>query len=119
MRGGDNIGITGGFIIAFMLSILLGSPLISALRLVGVKQTVSEDAPSSHASKQGTPTMGGLLILLAVLVPVVLNCIVNPGNLSALSLLGLTLAFGAIGFLDDYLIATKGKNLGLKARHKL
>src|SRR5438874_1554446 len=111
------IGIAGGFIIAFVVAVLLGHPLITALKLVGVRQTVSEDAPSHHASKQGTPTMGGLLILLGLVVPGLLYAVVNPFNWSVFSLLILTLAFGAIGFFDDYLIVTRGKNLGLKARH--
>lgn len=112
-------GITAGFIIAFALSALAGGPLIRLLKRVGAKQTVSADAPSRHQQKQGTPTMGGLLILAGLLLPVVIDAARNPRHLTALALLGLTLTYGLIGFLDDYLIATRGKNLGLTARQKL
>ena len=52
-----------GFVAGFLISALLGVPAIRILARIGVRQTVSEDAPSRHSEKQGTPTMGGLLIL--------------------------------------------------------
>jgi len=108
-----------GFVAGFLISALLGVPAIRILARSGVRQTVSEDAPSRHSEKQGTPTMGGLLILAGLTVPVLFDLLVHPEHLSALALLGLTLGFGAIGFLDDFLIATRGRNLGLRAREKL
>lgn len=63
--------------------------------------------------------MGGLLILAGLSLPMLFVVVGSPGQASALALLGLTLAFGLIGFVDDFLIATRGKNLGLKARQKL
>jgi phospho-N-acetylmuramoyl-pentapeptide-transferase len=111
--------IAASFVVAFMVSTLLGGPLIRLLKKVGASQTVSSDAPASHAGKQGTTTMGGLLILIGIMVPIVANALLRPGQMKSLALLGMTLAFGLIGFLDDYLIATRGKNLGLKARQKL
>jgi phospho-N-acetylmuramoyl-pentapeptide-transferase len=93
--------------------------VIQWLKGLGASQTVSSDAPETHRAKQGTTTMGGLLILLGLTLPVVADIALNPGHVSALALLGLTLAFGGIGFLDDLLIARRGKNLGLKARQKL
>jgi len=107
-----------GFLGAFALTVFLGKPGIRMLRGLGAKQTVSADAPSRQQEKQGTPTMGGLLILAGLTVPVVIGTISYPGQHSALALVALTLAFGMIGFLDDYLIATRGKNLGLRAREK-
>jgi phospho-N-acetylmuramoyl-pentapeptide-transferase len=107
-----------GFLGAFAITVFLGKTGIRMLRGLGAKQTVSEDAPSRHREKQGTPTMGGLLILAGLFVPVVIGTLSYPGQESALALLGLTLSFGLIGFLDDYLIATRGKNLGLRAREK-
>ncbi len=106
------------FVTAFIISLAIGGPLIALLRRVGARQTVSADAPARHAEKQGTPTMGGLIILSGLTVPVVLDVVVHPSHAPVLALLGLTLAFGFIGFVDDYLIATRGKNLGLKARQK-
>lgn len=101
------------------IGIALGTPVIRWLKGLGASQTVSADAPESHRSKQGTTTMGGLLILLGLTLPVLADAALNPGHLTELALLGLTLAFGSIGFLDDLIIARRGKNLGLKARQKL
>lgn len=106
------------FLLAFLTAVLLGSPLIAALKRVGARQTVSTDAPATHQKKQGTPTMGGLLILAGLAVPVLWYAATHPAA-GAFPLLGMTLAFGAIGFLDDYLIATRGKNLGVTSRQKL
>jgi len=111
--------IAAGFIAAFAVSTLLGGPLIRLLRRIGAKQAISEDAPSRHQAKQGTPTMGGLLILAGLLIPVAVDAAPNPQHRMAWGLLGLTLAYGLIGFLDDYLITTRGKNLGITARQKL
>lgn len=108
-----------GFLVAFAICALLGGPVIRALGRRGARQTVSADAPMAHAGKQNTPTMGGLLILLAVSVPVAVLAILQPVYASALGVLGLMLAFGVIGFLDDLLIARRGKNQGLTAPQKL
>ena len=107
------------FLGAFALSVFIGKPLIAALRRLGARQTVSADAPARHLEKQGTPTMGGLLILAGLTFPAGIGAMSGTGQASAFALLGLTLSFGLVGFLDDYLIATRGKNLGLRAREKL
>ncbi|HXG22932.1 MAG TPA: hypothetical protein VNJ09_00135, partial [Chthonomonadales bacterium] len=86
-----------GFIVAFGVSLLLGAPLIRVLRRVGARQTISTDAPARHQAKQGTPTMGGLLILAGLALPMLFVVVGSPGQSSALALLGLTLAFGLIG----------------------
>lgn len=111
--------IAAAFIAAFGISAALGGPVIRFLKRIGAKQTVSENAPSRHQEKQGTTTMGGLLILAGLLLPTLADVVLNPRHRTALALLGLTLACGLIGFLDDYLIATRGKNLGITARQKL
>lgn len=111
--------IAAGFIAAFGLSAVSGGPVIRWLKRVGAAQTVSSDAPLDHKKKQGTTTMGGLLILLGLLFPVLVDVAMHPEHMTALALVGLTIANGAIGFLDDLLIARRGKNLGLKAREKL
>ena len=107
-----------GFAAAFAITVFLGKPLIQALRRLGAKQTVSADAPSRHIEKQGTPTMGGILILAGLTIPAVFAALASPQQQGAFALLGITLGFGLVGFLDDYLIATRGKNLGLRAREK-
>ncbi len=108
---------------AFLLSAGLGKPLIARLKKLGVRQTVSEDAPASHAAKQHTPTMGGALFLLSATIVPLLYLALSPERLdeigTLLPILILTLLAGGIGFADDYLKVTRGKNLGLKAREKL
>ncbi len=116
-----------GFVCAFLVSALPGKNAIRLLRRLNARQNISEDAPASHHQKQGTPTMGGLLILLSLTVTVVAFCLTSQlgehrhpaDDYALLPVLLLTLTFGAIGFMDDYLSAKRGKNLGLKAREKL
>lgn len=112
-----------GFIASFILAALPGKWLITRLQNLKAGQNINPDAPKSHVSKQGTPTMGGLLILGSLTVTTV-GCLLwsEKGNAgytnSLLPLLLLTLSFGAVGFADDYLSLKRGKNLGLRARDK-
>ena len=116
-----------GFTCAFLVSVLPGKNAIRLLRRLNARQNISEDAPASHHQKQGTPTMGGLLILLSLTVTVLAFMLSSQigehrhpsDDFALLPVLFLTLAFGGIGFADDYLSAKRGKNLGLKAREKL
>jgi phospho-N-acetylmuramoyl-pentapeptide-transferase len=116
-----------GFICAFLVSVLPGKNAIRLLKRLNARQNISEDAPASHHQKQGTPTMGGLLILLSLTVTVTAFCLSSQvgehrhpaDDYSLVPVLLLTLAFGGIGFADDFLSARRGKNLGLKAREKL
>lgn len=102
---------------ALGLGLLLGPWLIRRLREFQVGQPIREDGPESHRAKAGTPTMGGLLINVSILVPTLLWA--NLRNTYIwIALLGL-LGFGGIGFLDDYLKIRRGKNLGLTARRKI
>ncbi len=120
------VSLVAGFIAAFLLAVLPGRAVIARLQQIGAKQNISADAPAAHGQKQGTPTMGGLLILFALVVTVLaymgltqLGVHRHPAqDYSLLPLLILTLAFGAIGFVDDYLSLKRGKNLGLRARDK-
>ena len=94
-------------------------PVVEALRRAGVSQTVREDAPSRHAAKAGTPTMGGLLIIGAALVAALAVAAMlgrPPGALAVA--LGVIAIYAAIGALDDRLGITRGRNLGLRAREK-
>lgn len=107
-------------------AIAVSPKLISILASLKLRQTINDDAPSRHKGKQGTPMMGGLIILLgaAVGTAVGLGLLFYTGGsrvlLFEVAAVGLlTLASAAIGFADDYLIATRGKSLGLKAREKL
>jgi phospho-N-acetylmuramoyl-pentapeptide-transferase len=102
---------------ALLVSLLLGPSLIRGLRQIQIGQAIREEGPSSHQAKQGTPTMGGLLIILAVVLPTLLWA--DLGNSFVWIAVGATLLFGAIGFLDDYLKVVHQHNLGLKARTKM
>ncbi|HEX5574483.1 MAG TPA: phospho-N-acetylmuramoyl-pentapeptide-transferase, partial [Gemmatimonadales bacterium] len=107
----------GATVTALLLAFLVGPPVIRRLRARKVGQVVRAEGPASHQSKRGNPTMGGLIILLATVVPTLLwapltNRFVVVAMLS-------TLWMGCIGFLDDYLKIVQGKSRGLVARWKL
>jgi phospho-N-acetylmuramoyl-pentapeptide-transferase len=102
---------------ALALSLLLGPWMIRRLREFQIGQVVRNDAPSAHKAKSGTPTMGGLLILTAVLLPTLLWADLTNAYVWIAVLA--TAAFGAIGFADDYLKVTRRSHYGLFARYKL
>jgi phospho-N-acetylmuramoyl-pentapeptide-transferase len=107
----------GAALTALVLSLVLGPWMIETLRKLSVGQSIRSEGPQTHHKKAGTPTMGGLLILVAVSVPTLLW-----GNLTNVYLwmvLGVTLSFGAIGFLDDFTKLRRKQSLGLTARRKL
>jgi phospho-N-acetylmuramoyl-pentapeptide-transferase len=101
---------------ALLIGLLIGPYLIEKLREFQIGQYIREDGPKDHQKKAGTPTMGGLLICVAILVPTLLwSDLSNPLVwLAILSLVG----FGGIGFADDYLKVVHKRNLGLTARVK-
>jgi phospho-N-acetylmuramoyl-pentapeptide-transferase len=104
-------------ITAFVLSLVLGPWMIRRLQSLQIRQIVRDDGPQTHEPKAGTPTMGGLLILAAAITPTLLwvdlrNSYVWVAVLS-------TVAFGAIGFADDYLKVVRKSHRGLRPRYKL
>jgi phospho-N-acetylmuramoyl-pentapeptide-transferase len=103
-------------VIAMILSILIGPKFIAFLRRNEFGQHIREEGPKSHQLKQGTPTMGGLLILV---VATVAFLAVSKYKVPALTVLFVTLACGAIGFLDDFIKLTHRRSLGLRGRWKL
>jgi phospho-N-acetylmuramoyl-pentapeptide-transferase len=111
---------TGGAVVtALVFVFLFGPPIIDLLRVKqGKGQPIREDGPASHLlTKKGTPTMGGLMILSGLLVSTLLWA--NPSNLYVWVVLGVTLAFGGIGFYDDYLKVTKQSHAGFAGRTRL
>jgi phospho-N-acetylmuramoyl-pentapeptide-transferase len=101
---------------ALFLCIVAGPWLIRRLRDFQIGQHIREDGPRSHAKKAGTPTMGGVLIVLSIVVPTLMWAdLANPYVWLALFAL---LSFGAIGFYDDYTKVRKMQNLGLTAKKK-
>src|SRR5271169_5091882 len=105
---------TAGFFV-----FMFGPWIIDLLRLKqGKGQPIRSDGPQSHLlTKKGTPTMGGLMILSGLLVSTILWA--NPANPYVWIVLGVTLAFGAIGFYDDYLKVTKQTHAGFAGRTRL
>jgi phospho-N-acetylmuramoyl-pentapeptide-transferase len=102
---------------ALLIGLLIGPYVIERLREFQIGQYIREEGPQSHQKKSGTPTMGGVLICISILVPTLLwSDLSNPFVwLVMLS----TLAFGAIGFADDYIKVVHQRNQGLTARQKL
>lgn len=109
-------GIIGGALFAFFVALVLGRPLIRRLEKLRVGQVIRQDGPESHMGKAGTPTMGGLLILLAASA----GALAVGDDIKAMGPLFLaTLGYGIIGLLDDVSSLAAGRSLGLKARQKL
>ncbi len=102
---------------ALLLGLSCGPFLIRRLRAAQIRQHIRPEGPQSHRRKAGTPTMGGLLIGLATVVPTLLWA--DLGNVYVGIALAALVGFGAVGFLDDYRKVTGQRNLGLTARQKL
>jgi phospho-N-acetylmuramoyl-pentapeptide-transferase len=108
----------GAFLTALVFGFLFGRPLIDLLRRKQKKgQPIRDDGPASHFSKAGTPTMGGLLILSALLVSTLLWARLD--NPYVWIVLGVTAAFGLIGFADDYAKVTKMNTRGVSGRIRM
>ena len=102
---------------ALAISLILGPWLIRRLREFQIGQVIRQEGPQTHRPKAGTPTMGGLLILTAAIVPTLLWADLT--NVYVWIAVLTTLAFGAIGFLDDYLKVVRRTHHGLRPRHKM
>lgn len=103
-------------IISFAISALLGPVVIPFLRRLKVGQTVRGEGPQAHLKKNGTPTMGGILIMIAVVVTSLFYVKDFP---KIIPILFLTLGFGLIGFVDDYIKVVLKRSLGLRAWQKM
>jgi phospho-N-acetylmuramoyl-pentapeptide-transferase len=99
---------------ALVAAFALGRPLINALRALSAKQTAYEDAPKTHQTKTGTPTMGGVLFLLGPIA-----ALIAAPSAMTVALVVLVVACAAIGFADDMMGIRLGRNRGLRARTKL
>ncbi|MBF8258853.1 MAG: mraY, partial [Actinobacteria bacterium] len=103
-------------ITALLLCFVIGPWLIRELGAHQIGQTIRKDGPQSHLAKEGTPTMGGLLIVLATVIPTLLWA--NLGNTYIWIAVFVMLGFGTIGFLDDYRKVVKKDSKGLPPRTK-
>lgn len=115
-------------VIAFAITAILGKWMIPFLHKLKFGQTIREVGPSWHKNKQGTPTMGGLMFIIAIVaavfacIPVFHSTGVSETFLMQVKLfagLGMAVAFGAIGFMDGYISIVKKRNLGLTEKQKL
>jgi phospho-N-acetylmuramoyl-pentapeptide-transferase len=104
-------------ITALLLSFLLGPWFIERLKSAQIGQQIRDDGPQTHKKKAGTPTMGGSLILLALVIPTILWCDLK-SELVWMVLL-VTVGYGVVGFMDDYLKVSKKNTKGLSGRWKL
>jgi phospho-N-acetylmuramoyl-pentapeptide-transferase len=119
-------------VIGFFVTFASGYFVIPYLRKLNFGQTILEDGPKWHRSKQGTPTMGGIMIILGAVIALGIGVIFSLITKDRLSLefafrekvvrwvacFGLALGMGVIGFADDYIKVVKKRNLGLTARQK-
>jgi phospho-N-acetylmuramoyl-pentapeptide-transferase len=110
------IRVLAAAVIAMVISLLIGPKFIEFLRRNEFGAHIREEGPESHRVKQGTPTMGGLLILV---VATAAFLSVSKYKVPALSVLFVPLGCGAIGFLDDFIKLTHRRSLGLRGRWKL
>lgn len=103
-------------LVSSLIVILLGPLVIPFLKRLKIGQSIREEGPKSHMTKSGTPTMGGLLIVLGTIIATVTS-----GNFSKEVIVSIIsmLAFGLVGFLDDYIKVVLKRNLGLKAYQKI
>ncbi len=103
-------------IISFVISILMGPIIIPFLKKLKVGQIVREDGPQTHLKKSGTPTMGGILILFSIVVTSLFYIRDYP---KIIPILFLTLGFGLVGFLDDYIKVVLARSMGLRPMQKM
>lgn len=105
-------------VIAFLLTLILVPVLIPTLKKLKFGQSIREEGPKSHMKKTGTPTMGGLTFLLATIVVTIIALFYVEQVGPLILLLFVTLGFGLIGFIDDYIIVVKKNNQGLTSKQK-
>lgn len=112
----DYIDIIRTILISFVITLILAPMIIPILKKLKIGQNVRDDGPKSHLVKSGTPTMGGIIMLIALLVTTVTSGMLNS---DMYILLISTFGFGLIGFVDDYMKVANRRSLGLKPYQKL
>jgi phospho-N-acetylmuramoyl-pentapeptide-transferase len=101
---------------AMLITIFLGPRFIQFLRLREFGQQIREEGPEGHHAKAGTPTMGGLIVFLAIAVPYL---VLSERDTQSLAVFGVAVGAAALGFADDFIKISKRRSLGLAARWKL
>lgn len=103
-------------LIAFVINIFLCPTIIPFLTRLKFGQNVRDDGPQSHLIKSGTPTMGGIMILISLVIS---SLFFLKGNKDGIAVLFVTIGYGIIGFIDDYIKVVKKRSLGLRAYQKI
>src|SRR3954447_12792058 len=101
---------------AMLITIFLGPKFIQWLRVREFGQQIREEGPQEHHAKAGTPTMGGLIVFLAIAVPYL---VLSKRDTASLAVFGVAVGCAALGFADDFIKVSKRRSLGLSARYKL
>ncbi len=112
----EYIDIVRNLFMSFIITLILGPIIIPLLRKLKIGQNVRDDGPQTHLKKSGTPTMGGIMILIALVITITTSGVLNR---DMYVLLLSTFGFGLIGFIDDYIKVVKRRSLGLRAYQKL
>jgi phospho-N-acetylmuramoyl-pentapeptide-transferase len=107
----------GAVVTAFLVAFWFGPPIIARLRMLKVGQVVRTEGPQTHLGKSGTPTMGGVLIVMSTVIPTLLWARLD--NLYTIAVLVVLVWLGALGFMDDYLKIARRKTEGLRGRYKI
>lgn len=105
-------------IIALLITFILVPVLIPTLKRMKFGQSIREEGPQSHMKKTGTPTMGGLTFLISIIITSIIAIIFGDKSNPIILLLLVTIGFGLIGFIDDYIIVVKKNNQGLTSKQK-
>jgi len=104
--------------LALIITLVLSPFLIPVLRILKFGQNVRDDGPKRHLKKAGTPTMGGIIFLVGIIVSALVTA-EQPPSLEMVTLVGITLGYGLIGFVDDFIKVVMHRSLGLRAYQKL
>ena len=114
-------GILVAGLFAFLFSFFVTPLFIKFLAKRGYGQQIRDDGPKTHHVKRGTPTMGGVVLVLAAIIGYLISHLITGAiiSISALLVMGLVVGLGLVGFLDDWLKVVKQRSLGLRAREKL
>ncbi len=104
--------------IAFLITLVLGPFLIPLLHVLKFGQNIRDDGPKAHLQKAGTPTMGGIIFLVGIIIAVMITA-QKPTSLEVVTLLAAMLGFGLLGFMDDFIKVAMHRSLGLRAYQKL